>query len=64
MWDPLSWIRSHVRVPSIGTSFRTVAFLQAMLLPASKNSKPWYPDVAVSLRPVLPAHFSQAMLTG
>ena len=26
-----------------------------MWLPASKNSKPWYPDVAVSLRPVLPA---------
>ena len=63
MWDPACWIQSHVRVPSIGTSYLTDASLQAMWLPAS-NSKPWYPDVAVSLRPVLPARFFQAVLTG
>ena len=40
--QPSSWIQSHVRVLSIGTSYRTDASLQAMWLPASKNSKPWW----------------------
>ena len=51
------WSRSHVRVPSFGISFQSVAFLRAMLLLAWNTFKACCPDAATSHQPVLPAHF-------
>ena len=64
-WDPAFQLDSvPCPVPSFGASFRTSVLLQAMLLKASNNSKLCYRDVAVSLRPVPPALFFLAAVTG